>query len=226
VYLPYFRPGASDRQQLRMARIASVAIVAGGVFFAFAFPSVVDGIMQVWKVTAFLGIAFWFGVIWKRANRWGALASALVMAALSAYTGSVLDWGLPEQIALYLPAGIAAMILASKLTPPEPAEKLRQFYTLLDTPVGQEQRLRDAGVDVLLPGELDQRARTIRAKSPIERFLDSRDSRRLLLVDLLHLPKTFSWKTYRVDLLGFLAGLGIVGLIIWLMLFLAQWGSA
>ena len=225
IYVPYVRPNAPDKTQLLVARVSSIFIVGGGVFFAFAFPSVVSGIMEIWKMTAFLGIAFWFGIIWKRANRWGALASAGVMAGLSVYTGSVLGWSLPEQIALYLPAGIAVMILASKLTPQEPAEKLHSFYTLLDTPVGEEHRLQEANVNIMLAGELDDQARSIGAKSPMEHFLDSRGSSRLLLVDLLHLSERFSWKTYRVDLIGFLAGIGIVGLIILIMLFLANWGS-
>ena len=43
--------------------------------------ALVHGLMEVWKVTAYLGVAFWAGVIWKKANRYGALASALTMAS-------------------------------------------------------------------------------------------------------------------------------------------------
>ncbi|MFQ5677233.1 MAG: sodium:solute symporter, partial [bacterium] len=127
IYLPYINPKATDKQLLKTARISSTFIVTGGVFFAFVFPSVVAGLIEVWKVTAYLGIAFWVGVIWKKANRYGAITSAVAMAAISIYTGNFLDWPLQHQIALYLPVGIFMMILVSKFTKPEPQEQLRKF---------------------------------------------------------------------------------------------------
>ena len=152
IYKSYQNPGASQKQLLSTGRWASVAIVAGGLVFAFLFPSVIDGLKMVWKFTAYLGVAFWFGVIWKKANRYGAWASVLVMIIVSLYTEKVLDWSLPNQILAYLPAGILTMWLTSLLTPREPKEKLRQFYTLLDTPVGEESRLKAQGVEVKLEG--------------------------------------------------------------------------
>jgi len=148
VYLPYVNPKASDNRLLKIGRLTSMITVFLGVFFAFVFPSVIQGLIEVWKVTAYLGVAFWLGVMWKRANRYGAWSSAIVMAIVSVVTGNILDWSLPVQIALYLPLGIIVMIVVSWLTRPEPEEKLRQFYMLLDTPVGKEQRLHDANVAI------------------------------------------------------------------------------
>jgi len=42
------------------------------------------------------------------------------------------------------------MIVVSLLTPPESAERLDRFYTVLHTPVGQELKLREAGIQVAL----------------------------------------------------------------------------
>lgn len=51
--------------------------------------------------------------------------------------------------ALALPGGIVVTLVISWLTRPEPAEKLRNFYTLLATPIGKEQQLRDAGAFII-----------------------------------------------------------------------------
>ncbi len=82
VYKSYQRQAASQKQLLKTGRIASVAIVLGGLAFAFLFPSVIEGLKMIWKFTAYLGVAFWFGVIWKKANRYGAWASVVVMISV------------------------------------------------------------------------------------------------------------------------------------------------
>jgi hypothetical protein len=63
-------------------------------------------------------------------------------------------------------------------------------------------------------------------KSFMERLLSDKGvDQGLLIVDLLSLPKKFSWKRYRIDILGYLAAGIIVIFLIVLMLFLAQVGS-
>jgi Na+/proline symporter len=226
VYLPFINPKASDRKLLKVGRWVSIITVITGIIFAFVFPSVVQGLVELWKVTAYLGISFWFGVIWRRANRYGAWTSAIFMAITSIYTGNILGWSLPTQIAIYLPLGILTMIIVSKLTPPESHEKLRQFYMLLDTPVGDEQRLKDAKVDIKLEGISISKEQLQKNKSKIDRFLSKgKVADGLLLVDLLSLYKKFSWQRYRVDIIGFSIAAFIAVFIIILALFLAQIGA-
>ena len=215
VYLPYINPNASDKQLLLIGRLTSILTVLGGIFFAFIFPSVVGGLIEVWKVTAYLGVAFWLGIMWKKANRYGAWTSAVVMAVISIYTGNILGWSLPVQIAIYIPVGFVVMILVSRITRPEPEEKLRQFYMLLDTPVGKEQKLRDANVDIKLEGLSE--ARKSRNSGKKQDISSPDDDDGLLLVDLLSLHKKFSWKRYRTDITGF----GIMSLLILLLILLA-----
>ena len=226
VYLSYLKKGASQDDMLRVGRIASLFIVLGGLAFAFLFPSVIDGLMQVWKFTAFLGVAFWFGIIWKKANRYGAWASVVVMGVISVYTESVLGWALPAQILAYLPAGILAMWLTSMFTQKEPEDKLRQFYMLLDTPVGKEQRLHDANVEIKLEGVSEEKKPKHVKKSRLEKYVpeDEVDDG-LILVDLLDLGKKFSWKRYKVDILGFAVAAGIVAFLLYLMIFFAGIGA-
>jgi len=217
IYKSFKRQDASDKQLLRTGRFASLAIVLGGLLFAFAFPSVIDGLKMIWKFTAFLGVAFWFGVIWKKANRYGAWASVVIMIIISIYTEKVLDWTLPYQILAYLPVGILTMWIVSMVTRSEPREKLRQFYTLLDTPVGQEDKLAKSGVEIKLTGVSEPKRQVTSSKWQVDDGL--------ILVDLLSLRSTFSWQRYRVDIVGFLVAALIVVALLVLMLFLAQIGS-
>ena len=51
-----------------------------------------------------------------------------------------------------LPAGVLAFLLVSILTPPPPRKQVDDFFMLLKTPVGQEQKLIDAGVPIIYAG--------------------------------------------------------------------------
>jgi len=220
IYLSYINPKASEKKMLITARLSSLIVVVGGIFFAFAFPSVVGGILAVLKVTDYLGIAFWAGVIWKRANRYGAWASALSMAAVSLFTENILGWPLHHQIALFLPVGVVVMIVVSLVTKREPKEQMRKFYTLLDTPVGKEERLRKEKIEIMLEGVSEGKEHK-KANSSLEE-----DGLLIVdLFDLLSLHKKFSWARYRTDILGFLTAVIIVVFMILLMMFLASLGS-
>jgi hypothetical protein len=77
------------------------------------------------------------GIVWRRANRWGALASMVtamvVNFALYAATGQRLDhWDANVFLAALL-AGIAALIVVSLATAPEPAGAIGSLFDRLDT---------------------------------------------------------------------------------------------
>jgi hypothetical protein len=58
----------------------------------------------------------------------------------------------PQLMIRALPPGIIALVAASLLTPPQPRKQVDDFFLLLRTPVGQEQKLVDAGVRVVYMG--------------------------------------------------------------------------
>jgi len=153
-YERYLRPEAGEAHYLRVARAAALAVVLAGVAAALFLPSVVAGLLWIWKLMAFLGIAFWMAIVWRGANRYGAWAALLVTAGLAVGTDA-LGWSFAAQVALYLPAGFLSLIVVSLLTPSEPAETLDAFYTLLHTPVGHEDRLRAAGITIIHEGDSD-----------------------------------------------------------------------
>ncbi|HYE59300.1 MAG TPA: hypothetical protein VD948_12385 [Rhodothermales bacterium] len=212
-YLRYYKPHASERETLWSARLSGLAVVVLGVVFALVIPSVIEGLVLIWKITAFLGIAFWVAIAWRRANRYGAVASVAVAATLSFVTDAM-GWSFPAQIALYLPAGFLTMILVSRFTRPEPEDRLNEFYSLLNTPVGEEERLEKAGITTIHEAEQGDPAATLppeHERPPIPLLDDAPAAARgesLMLANLLRLHRGFSVARYRVDLKGF--GIGWV----------------
>jgi Na+/proline symporter len=159
LYKPW-RPGMSNRHYLIVARVTMVLVVAGGLAFAYWLPDVVAGLKIWFKIAPILGIAFWLGLLWRRANVAGAWAAAV--AALGAWwlatrafaVQHVQDWALaaplrlvwrrsgapteiyePWQIAFYLTAGTLAGVVVSLLTKPVDRERLDRFYALTRTPI-------------------------------------------------------------------------------------------
>lgn len=157
------RPEQTARHYLWAARMASLLIVAGGVFFAYWLPSVVDGLEIFWKIAPMMGIAFWLGLFWRRTTVAGAWASTLTAFAAwwvstqaffiefaSKLPGSEAlkfvvmkesgaELYLPWQMIFYLVSGLLAGIAVSLITKPIAQEKLERFYALTRTPVAPEE---------------------------------------------------------------------------------------
>jgi Na+/proline symporter len=228
------RPGATERQTLAVGRVASVAVVALGVLAALALQSVIGGLELLWKLMAFLGIPFWAALFWRRSNRWGAWASLGATALCFAFTGGLVGeaWSFPAQVALYLPVGIVTLVAVSLATRPEPDALLNSFYSLLNTPVGEEARLAEADIEVIhesgrsdapeigIPGQESALAPTIQAPSVPARvpLLDDAPAAArgasLLLVNLPRLTDGFSLGRYRTDLVGFGVAWVLVALLL------------
>lgn len=204
-YKRFLNKDADQKHYLKVARISSFFVVAIGVGIALYIPSVVEGLFLIWKIMAFLGIAFWMAIFWKKANRYGAWSSMIITAIL-AFTTDYYGWSFPEQVALYLPIGFATMITVSFFTRSEDEQKLNAFYSLLNTPVGHEERLETAGISVSDNDEQEERIPEVvteKAVPLLDNKLALEKGEGLLLVDLLKLGKTFSIKAYNVDLKGF-----------------------
>lgn len=205
LYQKYLKPNADERDLLTVARIGSFLVVAFGICVALLLPSVVEGLKIVWQMMAFLGIAFWCGVVWRGSNSIGAWASLVVSVCMAIMTKS-LGWTLEYQAALYLPLGFLTLILVSRFTKPEPEEKLNEFYTLLNTPVGEEEKLAAAGIVPML----EPAVKTVHSSTT----KNTQSGNALLIVDLLSLTKQFSFKRYQVDLQGLGYGsLAVVGIL-------------
>jgi Na+/proline symporter len=140
-----FQRGEDPRRELLASRAFSLVFVLASLALAFSFTDVPAAIRFMWQIAPLIGISFWMGLFWRRANRYGAWASfigATVALLVGLYGfGWRGDAGFPKLTLLYLGTGLACGVVASLLTPPERERELDRFYVTINTPVGQEHYL-------------------------------------------------------------------------------------
>jgi Na+/proline symporter len=168
----------------------------GVLYSIFLIESVLYTFLLTETLATYVGIGVLGGILWPRANRWGALASLIASLAtnfaLYAATGQRLDHWDPNVFLASLGIGIIALVVVSLLTQPEPQDRIDDLFERLQTssdpPAGR------SGAE-----------RPVAAKQP------------LLLVNLLRLRRgagTQGWKEYREDLGGFAVGWVMVFVVI------------
>lgn len=138
----------SEKHYLFVSRVASVICASAGIAFALVFPTLVDLLKYAWVVPAFVGMTIWASLGWRRVNRYSAWITAIVTFVterICAYYGMNF---VPKCI-IFMSIGWVTLIVVSLLTPREPQDKLDEFYALLHTPIGQEDRLKYAEVPIL-----------------------------------------------------------------------------
>lgn len=144
---------AEERSLVRISRIASLGFAICSLLLSYLFTDVPGAMRFLWQTVPLMGIPWFFAILWRRANRWGAMASFLAALIASGVAVFVLGWngdqGLPYTILLYMTSGILAGIVVSLLTPPELACRTDRFVLLLKTPIGQEHVLREAGFQAM-----------------------------------------------------------------------------
>jgi Na+/proline symporter len=139
-YAVYFRK-KTESHYLLIGRVVSFLIVVGSLAFALLLPGVIKALELFMQIPALIGISFWMGIIWRRANPASAWASFIAATGVFLYCELAQDMRLPWQMVCYLSAGIITGILVGLVTPPQQKEKLNRFYTNLKTPVDEEERL-------------------------------------------------------------------------------------
>ena len=166
IYKP-LAPGKSNRHYIAMARIASLAVVAGGILFAYWVPDVVTALKTWFKIAPMMGIAFWMGLLWRRATPAGAWAATLtgfgvwflatrqfaveLVQHLPLAESARLIWidrGKPEiyepwVIVFYTVAATLVGIVVSLMTRPVSEEKLHLFYNLTRTPIAPGEEITE-----------------------------------------------------------------------------------
>ena len=198
LYRRRLAPNRPDSHYLWVGRISGFVITMLGVFYAiYLIQSVLYTFLLTETLATFTGISVLGGIVWPRANRWGALASILSALAtnfiLYAMTGQRLDYWDANVFLAALIVGIVALVVVSLVTQPEPADKIESFFSRLQTS-------SDTGA--------------------------STEPRPLLLVNLLHPRRAASgrgWRAYREDVVGFAVGWALViALVVVTSLFLAM----
>ena len=158
--------------------------LAGVLYALFLIQRVHYSFLLTETMATYVGIGVMGGVLWRRANRWGALSSmaAAAITNFAAYyaRGQRLDNWDPTVFLLALSVGIVVLVGVSLLTPPEPRAAIESFYERLQTPTAGP-----AGTA-------------------------AKEGRQLLLVNLFRLRSGAGGygllHAYRTDLRGFAAG--------------------
>ncbi|HDY86661.1 MAG TPA: sodium:solute symporter family protein, partial [bacterium] len=136
IYRVYFEKNKTDKHYLFVGRLSSFFIVAGGLLFAFLMPNVIAALELFWKIPALMGIPFWMGIVWRRANPASVWVSFI--AATSVFLSCELGLfklSLPWEMVAYLTAGLIGAIVGGLTTKPQQKEQLDLFYKNLNTPV-------------------------------------------------------------------------------------------
>jgi len=207
IYKKYIRPDASDKSLLWMGRYSGLGLSIMAVLFALGVKNVLHGFLFVETLAAFMGIIFLGGIIWKRANRFG--AGAAVITALTTYyianyvsTSEIMlvyKWE-PAPFGISMVSGFFIFWLVSKLTRPEDPVDIEAFFDNM-------RRKSDAKQ----PGQ--------DGKKP----LASETGDDLILLDLPGWGHKERWvnffRRYREDLVGFGLSWVVVGVLI-----LLAWG--
>jgi Na+/proline symporter len=189
--------GRPDRHYLWVGRTSGFLLTMIGVVYAlFLIERVLYSFLLTETLATYMGISFLGGIVWRRANRYGALASLLTALAANFLIYHLRDERLdhwdPGVFLACLGAGILALVVVSLLTAPEPEAARASFYEKLETPTDT-----DVG------------------SAPREVAEAGRQS---LLVNLLH-PRRGAvgvsvLRAYRVDLQGFAVGWLIAGSLV------------
>lgn len=205
-YRKYLVPDRPDSHYLWVGRTSGVLITLASVLYAvFLIQRVLYSFLLTETMATFVGISVMGGIFWRRANRWGAMASIAASVGanflLHYWAGRRLDYWDPNVFLAAMAAGVAALVLVSLLTAPEPKQALGSFYQRLQTPSdGSEDK--------------EYEERTV-----------AEQGRQLILVNLLRLRQAAAglplWRAYRIDLRGFAIGWVIAGglvAVMWLIL--------
>ncbi|MGE5419930.1 MAG: sodium:solute symporter family protein [Chloroflexota bacterium] len=203
-YKKYINPHAADKSLLWMGRYSGLGLAAVGVMFALSIKNVLNAFLFTETLAAFMGIMFLGGIIWKRANRYGAGAAVFVSFtvyyianySVAGHLMLVYKW-LPAPFGIAMLSGFLVFWLVSILTTPEAKEKTEAFFDNMR----RKSDAHEPGPD---------------GKKP----LASLTGDDLLLLDLPGWMHRERWKNffkrYREDISGFLLSWIFVGALIFL----------
>ncbi len=137
-YRRFLVRSAPDRHYLWIGRASGFVVTLLAVLYSlFLIDRVLYSFLLTETMATYIGVSIVGGLIWKRANRWGALAS--LVAAFSTnfllyyFQDRRLDAWDPNVFLASLLAGSAALVLFSWLSPRESEVALRDFFARLES---------------------------------------------------------------------------------------------
>lgn len=139
LYRPRLAPGRSDRHYLWVGRLSGLAAVAIAVVYAvFFIQKVLYSFLLMETIATYMGISLVGGIVWKRANRWGAVGSVVVALAVNFCLYYLrherLDYWSPNIFLTALLTGALTLVVLSLLTPNRQTPAAKTFFSNLATP--------------------------------------------------------------------------------------------
>lgn len=219
-YRPRLVRGKSDRHYLWVGRLSGLATVLIAIVYALFFiKEVLYSFLLTETLATYIGISVVIGLIWRRANRWGAATSVAVSLFTNFFLYHLknkrLDYWDPNIFLISLAMGILSLVVVSLLTPREPEDCVASLFSRLDTP-------SDLEPGQAIPQRLVLESRNLtrdREATPELRNWSAENGRQLLIVNLLHLRRGACGvgflKAYHDDLKGLLMGFALsAGLVL------------
>ncbi len=210
LYRRVLAPKKPLKHYLTSARVWSAVSILLAALSTMFVTSISQYIKLTFNLLCFLGIPIYFAVIWRRSNRLGMWLSFLF--GIASYLVVIItvmarqDIGFVEAIkpsfepAVFWSTGLAlvGMFAGSLLGRPEDEDRVNRFHVILNTPVGDEQRLVDAGIrlpalvdaGLVEPGEEEtdvERVRALYAEDSKDKFFGEHS-----LIELRH-ERTLPW---------------------------------
>ncbi len=164
-YKKYINPDAPDKTLLWMGRYSGLGLSVLAVLFALSIKNVLHAFLFTETLAAFMGIIFLGGVIWKRANRYGAAAAVIISVSVYYIVNYltvnqlmlVYKWT-PAPFGIAMLSGFFAFWIVSIATRAEPKEKTDAFFdnmrrksdAIKPGPDGKKPFASETGDDLLL----------------------------------------------------------------------------
>jgi Na+/proline symporter len=154
-YRKLLQPGKPRAEYLSVARIWAVASIIIAAATTLVLTEVKQYIDLCLSLLCFLGIPIYFGVVWRRANQAGmwlslalGIAGFLVFWLLPTGDGKLLSVETAVVLRIFISTGLAiiGMLVGTLMGKPENLQQLKRFFVIMNTPIGQEQRLVEAGI--------------------------------------------------------------------------------
>jgi Na+/proline symporter len=224
LYRPRLVRGQSDRHYLWVGRFSGLAAVLIAVVYALFFiQKVLYSFLLTETIATYVGISIVTGLVWRRANRWGAVSSviAALLTNFSLYhsRNERLDYWDPNIFLAALAAGLVSLVVVSLLTSPEPGTRLAWFFTQLETP--SDLGMETAGGQGSVTHVPQERPQGVAGSGAEPQRWVAENGRQLLLVNLLHLRRgtcgVSFFKAYRDDLKGLVIGSVVSVAIVFLL---------
>ncbi|MFO0791396.1 MAG: hypothetical protein U0805_18195 [Pirellulales bacterium] len=147
LYRRHLRPGASEREYIRAARVVMIVMMISATALAVGIQDIQPWVMFInaAMITPALPLS-WLRWFWWRFNIWGELFGLVISVPLASVIWFGLgasEWPFWQPILLLLSIGLVGSVVVALLTRPESNDTLRTFY-LKVRPSGRWAPVRNA----------------------------------------------------------------------------------